>query len=577
MPVRVDPDVPGALVYPPPSMDSLDVRPDLYRFLASVQASLQGASEPDRAVLAGLSAAREFLGGEASAFATLAPGAEAAQFRHTTPQEVAWDPELFTRFLRAQRIVHEPGVILARLARRGRWWGAIAVRREEAYDKSALQAFKLVAHEISETLQRMDREKVLRVRAKLDRKIIQQLAPKDLFFQILDGMRTLLAYDHSCALLTFDLGAGRLVVAAEQFAGPASRSPRIGREIAVSPDLAQSLVETAQVLGFRREGPAWREWEGREVDGLAALFDSHAPQADDGGMPPLPPERTMLVAPLNARGRTLGVLKVAGLHAESLGDYHASLLEDFAGIAAVAVQNAQRAESMGERMLEMERMNAVANVARYVSHDVNNHLGSTLLTVQQMRADLESGRFDPDQLVLDAQMVERALLSTRRIFGGMMRFARTGAGHVGGSDLKRALEVTLDVLSESFRQLGIEVSADVPAGLPGLPGHQGEIEQMLSNLLINAREAMPAGGTIRIAAAVGDGVVELQVVDTGCGIAPEHLALVQEPFYTTKSQGTGLGLPSCRSIVWSMGGSLEIDSAPGRGTIVRIRVPAAQS
>ncbi len=562
-------------------MDSLDLRPDLYRLVSSVQASMQGAIDPDRAVLAGLAAAREFLSAESSAFVILPPGAAAARIQHATPHDSEWNLELFTRFLRAQRLEHEPGVILARLGRRGRWWGAIALRRSEAFEKASLQSLKLVAREISEALQRVDREKALRVRAKQDRNINQQLAPKDLFFQILDGLRSLLAYDHSCALLTYDPAAGRLVVAAEQFAGPVSKSPRIGREIDVPEELKRALVQTEGVLGFLRGAEGWREWQDRDGVGLAALLDyNHAPvragTAAAPDAPPLPPEDTMLLGPLVARGRVLGVLKVAGRHAESLGAYEASLLEDFAGIAAVAIQNAQRTESMSARLLEMERTNAVANVARYVSHDVNNHLGSTLLTVQQMRADLESGTFDPEQLLGDAQVIERSLLSTRRIFGGMMRFARSGPGHVGGSDLKRAMDVTLDVVSESFRQLRIEVHSDVPAGLPPLPGHQGELEQILSNLLINAREAMPSGGSVWVSAAEVNGGVEIVVRDTGVGIPPENLELVQEPFYTTKSQGTGLGLPSCRSIVWSMGGSLAIESTPGQGTTVRIRMPGAK-
>ena len=100
---------------------------------------------------------------------------------------------------------------------------------------------------------------------------------------------------------------------------------------------------------------------------------------------------------------------------------------------------------------------------------------------------------------------------------------------------------------------------------------------MLINLITNARDAMPDGGALRIRAApLKDGPrLRMVVEDTGVGIAAEHLPLVLEPFFTTKSGGSGLGLSICRSIVWEMGGEIAFDSAPGRGTRVTLLLPTA--
>jgi signal transduction histidine kinase len=106
---------------------------------------------------------------------------------------------------------------------------------------------------------------------------------------------------------------------------------------------------------------------------------------------------------------------------------------------------------------------------------------------------------------------------------------------------------------------------------------QADLDQLLLNLLTNSRDAMPQGGQLTVRARRQGEVVELVVEDTGCGIPPEHLAKIQEPFFSTKPDGNGLGLAICRSIVWQMRGLLDIRSTPGKGTHVAAVLPAYQS
>jgi len=117
------------------------------------------------------------------------------------------------------------------------------------------------------------------------------------------------------------------------------------------------------------------------------------------------------------------------------------------------------------------------------------------------------------------------------------------------------------------------VVVEVDSKLPTVQGSQGDLEQLLLNLLTNARDAMPTGGRISITARSSDSTLQLAVEDTGMGIAPEHLPKVLEPFFSTKPDGNGLGLSICRSIVWQMQGKLEISSTPNVGTRVTVLLP----
>jgi signal transduction histidine kinase len=97
------------------------------------------------------------------------------------------------------------------------------------------------------------------------------------------------------------------------------------------------------------------------------------------------------------------------------------------------------------------------------------------------------------------------------------------------------------------------------------------------NLLTNARDATPQGGRITVTVRAVDRLVEISIADSGCGIPAEHLPRVLEPFFTTKENGSGLGLSICRSVLWEVDGTLTIQSEPGSGTDVRVLVPQALS
>jgi two-component system, NtrC family, sensor kinase len=415
------------------------------------------------------------------------------------------------------------------------------------------------------------------VRDRIDRKIMAQLRPKDLFYQILDGLRSLIRYDHSSALLIRDADDGALVLAAEQIAWTKGKSRRIGKRFPLDEDAHRALASET-VFGFDRVDDAWREWDDRAPGGatalaLARLLDYNRP----GGraMHDDLREGAMIVAPLATGDGLFGVLKVAARHPGAFSTWDAELVERFRSQAAVAIQNSQRAESLQARMLQAEKKHAMADLARSVAHDVNNALGSVMPLVQQLERDASEGALDAAVLREDLAQIQKGLSVCRRIFGGMLGFARGRAARTSHGQIRLAVEGMIAILKDGLDRRAITLVVDVPDRLPPIAGGQNDLEQVLLNLCTNARDAMPNGGRLTVLARQRGTQIELVVSDTGAGIPEENLAMVQEPFFTTKPEGSGLGLAIVRSIVWEMGGKMTIESRPNEGTRIRLQLPEA--
>lgn len=564
---------------------------EFLRLIDALPARLKPVSDVQKSLATALRLAREFFRADRGCAAVARPGEPLAEVLTAFPPRGDWDRALLTGFIRNEHPAIPPSMLLAPVRRRGRAWGVLALERTgEASPRGDGRLLSRVSALVSEAVERIDRERMFEVRDRIDRKIMEQLRPKDLFYQILDGLRSLTRYDHSSAILMQEEEGDALILVAEQIAWKKGKSRRIGWRLPLTPELRKILAEET-VHGFERRGDEWREWSGRPVAALAALLDYNredAPNPAGGGTPGAPAtaasaasaadlrEAAMLVAPLAFPDGIFGVLKVASCHPGSFGAYDANLVERFRSQAAVAIQNSRRTESLHARMVEAEKKHAMADLARSVSHDVNNAMGSVIPLLQQIQADARDGRVDPAVLCGDLDQIETSLQVCRRIFSGMLSLARGSARPSRRAPVYPALDASLTILQDGLRHRGIDLAVDVPDDLPEVAGARSDLEQVFLNLISNAREAMPQGGRLSIAARrAGAGRLEIAIEDTGHGIPPENLPRVEEPFFTTKPQGTGLGLPICRSIVWEMGGRMEIKSESGRGTRVTITLPLA--
>jgi signal transduction histidine kinase len=460
---------------------------------------------------------------------------------------------------------------MAPVHRRDRLWGVLALRRRDEFElPSGYIALRRMAKLISESIEVIDWLRTIEVRSQIDRKIMAPLRPQDLFYHLLHGLRSLTHYDHSSALFICDRRENALELVAEQIAWQKGKSVRIGLKLPLD-DALWTLMRNDIVYGFDRRNGAWNEWSGRVSIPLAQLLDYNTvgeSAAFDRR------ESSMLCAPLTTRDGVLGVLKVAACYPDSFSRYELNLVQQFVPLAAMVIHNSQKTTTLEAKMLEAEKKHAVANLLRGVSHDVNNALGCVLPLVQQIAEDVQSNRLRGNTLSEDIQQIEKSIQICRRIFGGMLALARDASQGSVQANVRRALDSTLAVLRDGLERQGIELDVQLGDVVPHIQAGQGDLEQLLLNLTTNARDAMPTGGVLSIRARDLGGTLELTIGDNGCGIASELLPRIQEPFFTTKPNGNGLGLAICRSIIRNVAGRMEIESRVGSGTQITLFLPA---
>ena len=543
------------------------------KFLDRLQGHLKHVREPQKALRYTLRETHEFFNASHGCIARLQPGRPHAEILFNIPKGGRWNLDDLTLFIDRRHPPVQQDVVMAPLKRRGGAWGALALSRPgEAFGRDDRRLVSRVAAVLSDAIHHIDNDRMVGVRDRIDRKIMEQIDPKDLFYQILDGLRSLTQYDHSSALLIRTEDDPALVLVAEQIAWAKAKSHRIGLRLPIVRETA-TLLLTEQVYGFDRHGERWQEWSGRAAGDLASLLDYNADgrDGDGGGLR----EGSMLCAPLVTRDGLIGILKIAARYPAQLTPYDGELVEHFRSQAAVAIQNLHRTASLRARVVTAERKHAMAELARSVSHDVNNALGSMLPLVQQMQEDLRSGIHKPDVLCEDLEQVQKSLQVCRRIFGGMLSFSRGAARRSRHGYVRRAFETASAILKYGMGRRGIQLDTEIPEDAPAVACGQSDLEQVLLNLLTNAREATLPGGRIAVVVEPAPEILRISIRDTGCGILPEDLPRVMEPFFTTRPHGNGLGLPICRSILWEIGGTITLESQPGVGTRVELTLPLA--
>jgi two-component system, NtrC family, sensor kinase len=165
------------------------------------------------------------------------------------------------------------------------------------------------------------------------------------------------------------------------------------------------------------------------------------------------------------------------------------------------------------------------------------------------------------------------------IANGLLNFSHTSTTEFRSTDLNQVIRDTVSLLEHQFKTAQINVNLELNAELPPIHGNPGKLQQVFLNLLLNAKEAMPGGGNLRVATAV-NGHVEAIISDTGSGIAPEHMKRIYDPFFTTKTmpkpgdrRGTGLGLSVSYGIIQEHAGKIQVESAVGAGTTFHLEFP----
>lgn len=253
-------------------------------------------------------------------------------------------------------------------------------------------------------------------------------------------------------------------------------------------------------------------------------------------------------------------------------------------IATVSVlQDVGRIRELERRRLEQilfdsEKLAATGRLAASIAHEINNPLeavqNALYLLVHRMSKE------DPSHRFLDIALKETERMG--RILRQMLGFYRP-TGELAPVDLNALIGEAYTLIAKRLSERRVRVEERLAHDLPAVPGSADQLKQVVLNLLLNGAEAMPEGGTIVVTTHsvptggpgfLGQGAVQMEVRDSGMGIPEEHLSQIFEPFFSTKGgKGTGLGLWVSSGIVNAHGGSLQVRSVPGRGTIFTMTLP----
>lgn len=229
--------------------------------------------------------------------------------------------------------------------------------------------------------------------------------------------------------------------------------------------------------------------------------------------------------------------------------------------------------ALASSMARAEQLACLGEMAAGLTHEIKNPLAAVMAALETLVQDAKRGEAPQPEIL--AQML-RELQRAHGTLDRLLTLARPAKPQRVKVDLAKLLHEMATLFEPRARRRNITFEVRIPRALPTLEADPDLLSQLFINLVTNAFQATPSNGAISVSATPfpqGDGVA-IVVSDSGCGIAPEDLPRVFEPFFTTKEGGTGLGLPIVRQIVSQHGGTVRIDSEPGRGTQVLVLLPA---
>ncbi len=272
-----------------------------------------------------------------------------------------------------------------------------------------------------------------------------------------------------------------------------------------------------------------------------------------------------------------GAREVAGGNWDARVDVHSS--DEIGELAAAFNRMTQQLVEQRDRLLQAERVAAWREIARRLAHELKNPLFPLQITVENLqRARIQAPEQFDEVFRESAATLLAELANLKTIIGRFSDFARMPPPQLEPVDLNDIVRKAVRLFDPQFAAAGRppiarEVSLDDNIGVVHADPEQ--LNRALQNLMLNAIDAMPSGGTLAIRTRRLDGSVQLEVSDTGQGLTQEECERLFTPYYTTKQHGTGLGLAIVQSVVSDHKGRITVDSERGRGTIFRIELPAA--
>jgi len=292
--------------------------------------------------------------------------------------------------------------------------------------------------------------------------------------------------------------------------------------------------------------------------------------------------RSVLCVPLKLKKKVIGVIEAVNKTEGYFSQADVALLSSMAQSAAIAIENARLYKDLQDQMEELkqtqaqllhtEKMSALGRLAASLTHEINNPLQSVIGCLDLAKEELAEGENVDEYLRIAREEVQRVAHTVAQ----MRDLSRPASEKKGPTEVNALVEQVLELSRKRCDENQVEVVWKPAVDLPRLLLMADQIKQVFLNFLLNAIEAMPGGGQLRVSTACTShpAGVRIEFTDNGVGIAPHVLPQVFEPFYSTKPEGIGLGLSISYTIVERHGGHIEVESRVGEGSTFTVWLPA---
>ena len=244
--------------------------------------------------------------------------------------------------------------------------------------------------------------------------------------------------------------------------------------------------------------------------------------------------------------------------------------DEISDLAAAFNQMTRDLKQSRDQLIQAERLATAGKMSASFAHEIRNPLSSMRMLAQMMMQKPDMSE-EKHQQSLRYILEEIERIDT--IVKGLMDFSRPTALNLTQQPLAPVLKAVLDLMEANLTHHQIQLVLDLSPETPKVQFDSDKLKQAFMNVVLNAMEAMPQGGELKVSTFTKDNSVYIMVVDTGVGISAEDLEHLFEPFFTRKTRGTGLGLANVKRIFEEHGGNVEIESTPGRGTEVSLWLP----
>jgi two-component system NtrC family sensor kinase len=240
--------------------------------------------------------------------------------------------------------------------------------------------------------------------------------------------------------------------------------------------------------------------------------------------------------------------------------------------------------NMETQLTQAEKLSSIGLLAAGVAHEVNTPLAVISSYAQMLGKQLRADEATHARIAPVLEKITQQTFRASEIVNGLLNFSRMGSVDFGRVDVNAMVHDTVLLLEHQMRSAGVAVASELANDLPSVAGNRGKLQQVLVNLVLNAKDALQekGSGSVRIVTARTPKGVELRVEDNGTGMSQEVLRKIYDPFFTTKSnpregqrKGTGLGLAVTYGIVQEHAGTIDVSSTLGEGTVFRLELPAA--